>query len=162
MVNKLKLLLGTGFYSGLLPKAPGTFGSLAALILIYPILQEQDLTYLIMFTVLSSLISLWVSPFFEQTYAEDPGLLVADEWAGQSLVFLTIPLSGSLNGDLTILLAGFMLFRFFDIVKPLGIHSIQKYKGGIGILADDLLAGLYALICLKTLIFFWPKIFGIV
>ncbi|WP_232803075.1 phosphatidylglycerophosphatase A family protein [Gracilimonas amylolytica] len=162
MVNKLKLLLGTGFYSGLLPKAPGTFGSLAALILIYPILQEQDLTYLIMFTVLSSLISLWVSPFFEQTYAEDPGQLVADEWAGQSLVFLTIPLSGSLNGDMTILLAGFMLFRFFDIVKPLGIHSIQKYKGGIGILADDLLAGLYALICLKTLIFFWPKIFGIV
>ena len=162
MVNKLKLLLGTGFYSGLLPKAPGTFGSLAALILIYPILQEQNLSFLILFTLLSSLISLWVSPYFEHIYGKDPGRMVMDEWAGQSLVFFTIPLSGSLNGDLIILLTGFILFRFFDIVKPLGIHSIQKYKGGIGILADDLLAGLYALISLKTLIFLWPKIFGIV
>lgn len=161
-MNKLKYLLGTGFYSGILPKAPGTFGSLASLILIYPILQEQNLFYLILFTGLSCLISLWVSPFFEQTYGEDPGLMVVDEWAGQSLVFLSIPLSGSLNSDLIILLSGFLLFRFFDIIKPLGIHTLQKYKGGIGILADDLLAGLYALICLKTLIFFWPKIFGIV
>lgn len=67
-----------------------------------------------------------------------------------------------LENDLTILFTGFILFRFFDILKPLGIKRIQELKGGAGILADDLLAGLYALISLKTLIFFWPKIFGMV
>lgn len=89
-------------------------------------------------------------------------MLVIDEWAGQSFVFLSISITGVLKTDLIVLLAGFLLFRFFDILKPLGINQIQKYKGGIGILADDILAGLYALISLKTLIFMWPKIFGIV
>jgi len=161
-LNKLKILLGTGFYSGFLPKAPGTFGSLASLVLIYPILQAQNIYLLILFALLCSLISLWVSPYFELIYGSDPGLLVMDEWAGQSLVFLTICLSGMLENDLTILFAGFFLFRFFDILKPMGIKRIQELKGGAGILGDDLLAGLYALISLKTLIFFWPKIFGMV
>ncbi|MDZ7807211.1 MAG: phosphatidylglycerophosphatase A [Gracilimonas sp.] len=161
-MNKLKILLGTGFYSGFIPKAPGTFGSLVSLILIYPILQAQNLYLIVVFMVVSSLITLWVSPYFEQEFGKDPGMLVMDEWAGQSLVFLSIGITGVLKTDLIILLTGFLLFRFFDILKPLGINNIQKNKGGIGILADDLLAGLYALISLKTLIFIWPKIFGIV
>lgn len=114
------------------------------------------------FSVICSLISLWVSPYFEQEFGDDPGVLVIDEWAGQSLVFLTIGLTGSLSTDFSVLLAGFLLFRFFDIIKPLGIKKVQDLKGGTGILADDLLAGLYALISLKTLIFLWPKIFGMV
>lgn len=161
-MNKLKILLGTGLYSGFAPGAPGTFGSLASLILIYPILQAQNIYYLLLFTVVCSLISLWVSPFFEQEYGPDPGVLVIDEWAGQSLVYLTISLSGMLETDLTLLFAGFILFRVFDILKPFGINKVQEFKNGAGILGDDLLAGLYALISLKTLIFFWPKIFGMV
>jgi phosphatidylglycerophosphatase A len=161
-LNKLKVLFGTGFYSGFLPKAPGTFGSLASLIFIYPILQAQNIYFIVLFAVISSLISLWVSPYFEQEFGEDPGMLVMDEWAGQSLVFITISITGVLKTDLIVLLTGFLLFRIFDVLKPLGINKIQNYKGGVGILADDLLAGLYALISLKTLIFMWPKIFGIV
>lgn len=161
-MDKLKILLGTGLYSGFLPKAPGTFGSLVSIIFLYPVLQAQNLYYIIIFSVICSLISLWVSPHFEQEFGKDPGSLVIDEWAGQGLVFLTINLTGTLSADLSVLFAGFLLFRFFDILKPLGIKQAQQLNGGTGILADDLLAGLYALISLKTLIFLWPKIFGMV
>lgn len=85
--------------------------------------------------------------------------MVIDEWAGQGLTFLFIPFSGDVQSQLLILLIGFIFFRFFDILKPLGIKKLQDLPAGWGILADDLLAGLYALICLKTLIFVLPNIF---
>ena len=161
-MNILKYFLGTGFYSGLIPKAPGTAGSLAVLLIIFWIIYAQ--IYLLLFVILigSCLISLWVAPYFEEEFGEDPGRMVIDEWAGQSLTFISISFTSDLKSGLIILIAGFILFRFFDILKPLGINKLQKYKGGFGILGDDLLAGLYALICLKTLIFTWPKLFGMV
>lgn len=158
-MNSLKFFLGTGFYSGLFPKAPGTAGSLAVLLIIFGIIYAQIYPLLILILISSCLISLWVATYFEEQFGEDPGKMVIDEWAGQSLTFIAISFTGDLKSDLIILIAGFILFRFFDILKPLGINKLQKYKGGTGILADDLLAGLYALICLKTLIFMWPRIF---
>lgn len=159
-MNKLKYFLGTGFYSGLSPIAPGTTGSLAAVLLISGLIYAQVYALLIILVILSSFISLWAAPYFEQEFGKDPGQMVSDEWAGQCLTFLTISFSGDLQTNIIILLTGFVLFRFFDILKPLGINKLQNLKGGQGILADDLLAGLYALICLKTLIFVWPKLFG--
>jgi len=104
--------------------------------------------------IVTSLLSLWVSPACEKEWGKDPGKLVMDEWAGQALTFVSISFTGIPDTDLMILGIGFILFRLFDILKPLGINKLQKYEGGMGILLDDLLAGLYALICLKSLIFF--------
>jgi phosphatidylglycerophosphatase A len=161
-VNGLRFFLGTGGYSGLFPKAPGTAGSLVLLLPLYFILQVNA-TWLILLTVLAScLICFWVTGYFEEAFGKDPGKLVMDEWAGQSLTFFTISLTGSTEGYFIILLTGFVLFRFFDVLKPLGVKKLQNLPGGWGIFADDLLAGLYALLCLKTLIFVWPNIFGIV
>lgn len=158
-MNALKYLLGTGLYSGLIPIAPGTAGSLAVIFVIFGIIYAQIYPLLILLLISSSLISLWVASYFEEQFGKDPEKMVIDEWAGQSLTFIAISFTGDLKSDFIILIAGFILFRFFDILKPLGINKLQKYKGGTGILADDLLAGLYALICLKTLIFMWPRIF---
>lgn len=160
-MNALKYLVGTGFYSGLIPKAPGTAGSLAVLMVIFWIIYAQIYPLLIVIFIGSCLISFWVTSYFEEEFGEDPGRMVIDEWAGQSLTFIAISFTGDLESDFIILAAGFILFRFFDILKPLGINKLQKYKGAAGILGDDLLAGLYALLCLKTLIFTWPKLFGL-
>lgn len=155
-----KLFIGSGFGSGYAPVAPGTFGSLLALLLIYPALRFDELIGILGFTLAASLLTLWVSKQCEEDWGEDPGRLVMDEFAGQSLTFLSIPLTGILNSDLLILFTGFVLFRIFDIWKPLGINKVQKLGGGTGILLDDIIAGFYAFICLKSLTFILPNFFG--
>ncbi|MEP1152318.1 MAG: phosphatidylglycerophosphatase A [Balneola sp.] len=154
-MKSLKLFIGSGFGSGLIPFAPGTWGSILALLPIYFLITAGNIFLLITFTVLCSLLTYWVTPACEEAWGEDPGKLVMDEWAGLSLTFLGFSLVGDLKIDAILIISGFLLFRFFDILKPLGINKLQKYDGGTGILLDDLLAGFYALICLKTLIFFW-------
>lgn len=159
MKNQLKLFIGTGFGIGFLPFAPGTFGSLSALIPIYFLMKSGLQIHLLTVVVVASLLTFWVNSFFEQTYEKDPAVLVTDEWAGQALPFLGIFLTGYDGISFAVLFAGFILFRLFDIWKPLGISGAQDLPGGLGVLADDLLAGFYAFICLKSLIFIWPQFF---
>ena len=151
-MNSLKLFIGSGFGSGYFPKAPGTMGSLVALIPIYFLIQSSNLFLIPIFVLVTSLLSLWVSSACEKAWGEDPGTLVMDEWAGQALAFSGFLFTENLSYNLLLLLSGFLFFRFFDILKPLGIKKLQNLHGGLGILLDDLLAGLYAFICLKTLI----------
>ncbi|WP_421774926.1 phosphatidylglycerophosphatase A [Gracilimonas sp.] len=161
-MNGLKYFLGTGCYSGLTPKAPGTAGSLVILPPLYFILQVNATWLILLVASVCSLICFWVFRYFEEEFGKDPGQLVMDEWAGQSLTFFSVGLAGSTEHQVIILLTGFVLFRIFDVLKPLGVKKVQNLSGGWGIFADDLLAGLYALLCLKTLIFVWPNIFGMV
>lgn len=160
-MDTLKLFIGTGFGSGYLPKAPGTFGSLFALIPSYFLLQYQPLAGIIAFVIVCSLLTLWTAKACEEKWGKDPGIMVIDEFAGQALTFISIPLSSYLLPDILLLSTGFFLFRIFDIWKPFGIGNVQKIGGGMGILLDDLIAGFYAFICLKTLIFVFPNIFAI-
>lgn len=159
-MNALKFFLGTGCYSGLFPKTPGTAGSFVFLFPLYFVLQVSSVWLIPLIVLTTSGICLWITPYFEEKYDKDPGIFVMDEWAGQSLTFFMISFSGSLQDHVIILLTGFILFRFFDLLKPLGIRQLQDLPGSWGIFADDLLAGFYALICLKTLIFVWPNLFG--
>lgn len=161
-MKRLKLFIGTGFGSGYFPVAPGTSGSLLATILMYFVLQVDAFIGTLIFVAISSLLTLWVSSVCEEEWGKDPGKVVIDEFAGQALVFFAIPVSGYLVTDLYVLSAGFVLFRIFDIWKPLGINRAQKIGGGTGILLDDLIAGFYAFICLKTLIFVSPKILELI
>ncbi len=149
----LKLFIGSGMGSGHLPFAPGTWGSLLALFPIYFLIRDGFPYAIPVFCFLCALLTYYVSETCEQEWGEDPGKLVMDEWAGQALAFTSISFTGDFLNNLLILGIGFLLFRIFDILKPLGIKSLQKRHGWVGILTDDLLAGLYALICLKTLIF---------
>ena len=155
----LKLFIGSGFGSGYSPVAPGTAGSLAALIPIYFLLSYDEILGILAFTLVFSVLTLLVSRSCEEAWGEDPGKMVSDEFAGQALTFLSIPITAHIPTDLLILGLGFIFFRIFDIWKPLGIAQVQKLGGGVGILVDDLIAGFYAFICLKTLIFVFPNFF---
>lgn len=145
----LKLTIGTFFGSGLLPKAPGTWGSLATLPFIYLAFLIHPVYGIAGFAILASVLSLWATDACVQKYGDDPGRFVIDETAGQSLVFICTTFNFQPGHDLIILLLGFILFRLFDITKPIGIKRLEQIPGKFGILLDDLAAGIYALICLE-------------
>lgn len=159
-MKQLQLFIGSGFGSGYSPVAPGTAGSVIAVFLMYFILEIDPVFGTLIMVASASLLTLWVSKTCEEEWGKDPGKLVMDEFAGQALVFISIPLSGYLTTDIFILSFGFIFFRIFDIWKPLGINKVQEIGGGPGILLDDLIAGFYAFICLKSLIFAFPNFFG--
>ncbi|HYW36291.1 MAG TPA: phosphatidylglycerophosphatase A [Balneolaceae bacterium] len=149
---KPKPLIGSIFYAGFLPNAPGTWGSFIALFPIYFIGLYTPWYGIILFTVISSLLTLWVSKACEQEWGRDPSPLVMDEFAGQGMAFIAIPLASPPFNIFIVLALGFLFFRFFDIAKPLGVDRLQALPGGWGILVDDLLAGLYAYFCLRIVI----------
>ena len=139
--------LGLGFGLGLSPKAPGTFGTLAALPFIL-LTMGQPLWVQIAVAVFISVIGIWIcGKTAEDLKVHDHPAIVWDEVAG----FYITMIGAAINWQT--LLAGFLLFRFFDIVKPGPIRTLDKrLHGGMGIMADDVLAGLCSLICVQALI----------
>lgn len=146
-------LLAFGFGSGLAPKAPGTFGSLAALAL-FPLLALLALpAYL---AVLALAIVAGVPICAQAARAldvHDDGRIVWDEFAGQWLALLPlVPVTAWGPGEMAWLFVGFGLFRLFDIAKPWPIGYLDKrVHGGVGIMIDDLLAGVFAAVVLVLL-----------
>ena len=155
-------LVVTFFGSGMSPKAPGTMGSLAAAIVAYPMawlaLRQFGYYYEWKIPIIgwyvnqvflaAALIVFFVAiPFVKKTMkdtgTEDPGWIVIDEVCGIFMTFAFIRPEWILNAP-WILIIGFALFRFFDILKPLGIHKMEKLPGAWGVMADDLLGGIYA------------------
>lgn len=150
MVDYLKLTVSTFFGSGLIPGAPGTWGSLAGLLIIYPVAIEFGTAGLSVAVITGAALTLWAADTSEERWGKDPSQMVIDEFSGLAIVFFWIPFSSALTSDWTLLLTGFILFRIFDIFKPLAIKRLQHFPSGFGILLDDLLAGLYALFCLHV------------
>ncbi|TMO64480.1 phosphatidylglycerophosphatase A family protein [Pseudoalteromonas aurantia] len=138
---------GLGFGLGLSPIAPGTVGTLAALPFIF-ITLSYPLWLQCVFAIVISIFGLWAcGKTAEDVQVHDHPAIVWDEVAGFYITMLGAALSWQT------LLAGFVLFRFFDIVKPGPIKLLDKrLKGGWGIMADDILAGIFSLICLQALI----------
>lgn len=137
-------LLVTGFGSGLLPKAPGTWGSLLAIVVAWALPADRYTTILVLLIVCASIGCVALGAVGEKLLGrKDPESFVLDELAGQWLALL-----GAVQQDPLWMAAGFVLFRMFDIRKPLGIARLQRLPGGVGILVDDLAAGaLAALLC---------------
>lgn len=142
-----------GFGSGLIPLMPGTFGSLAAIPLILLFAPAGNVIF-ITATILSCIAGVY---FCGKTATDlgvhDHGSIVWDEVAGMLLTYLFVPLS------MSTLIAGFVLFRIFDILKPWPIGPVDKtVHGGLGIMLDDILAGIMACVCLHGLIWLVPAI----
>ena len=157
-------LVVTFFGSGMSPKAPGTMGSLAATIIAYPMaVFANDLlgqyeafpignNYFAIFVSLPFLLAAlffffapipFVNKAMKDTGTEDPGWIVIDEVCGIFTALAFVP-SVVIVDCPWVLLFVFGLFRFFDIFKPFGIHRFEKFPGAWGVMADDLLGGLYA------------------
>ena len=133
-------LLSTGFGVGLIPGAPGTWGSLLALPLAWFALKNYGVIGLVGLGVLIFLIGCWSSSIYaRRTNENDPSAIVIDEIAAQCLVLTAVPLSPNF------FLAGFVLFRLTDILKPWPASwADRSVKGGFGIMLDDVFAGVYA------------------
>ncbi|HIJ62166.1 MAG TPA: phosphatidylglycerophosphatase A [Rhodospirillaceae bacterium] len=144
--------LATWFGAGLLPKAPGTWGSLAALPFAWAISEAGGGGLLAAAVALVSVVGWWAAERYAKASGDgDPGPVVIDEVAGQWLVLTMVP------PGLAGYALGFVLFRLFDIVKPWPVSwADRQLKGGLGIMLDDLLAGLYGLAVLALLRLWWP------
>jgi phosphatidylglycerophosphatase A len=147
----LKLFV-TFFGLGLSPKAPGTVGSLGSALVAWPLLllaERLGVPFLLLglaqFLFLMALPFVWLA--MEGTGTDDPGWIVIDETCGQWLALSLVP-PGWILAHPWSLLVGFGLFRFFDILKPLGIKRLEALPGAFGVMADDVLGGLYAGLCL--------------
>ena len=158
--HKTSWIIATWFGSGLLPKAPGTWGSLAAFPFAYIISVYTCPYALILGTVALFFIGIWASGKIEKSeQVKDPGFIVVDEVVGQWIALLPLPfLYSFLNPDsfhlyFTVIAAvAFIAFRIFDIWKPWPVNYIDKnVHGGYGIMLDDVIAGMYALIITSAL-----------
>ncbi|MBT3637777.1 MAG: phosphatidylglycerophosphatase A [Opitutae bacterium] len=135
--------------------APGTFGSLTGLavfgILMATQMSDNSMTIHCGFAILA-LLSIPICGQAERILdKEDPQEVILDEFVAQPLVFIGTPLSfgqDSILPSLLMLACGFALFRFFDILKPIGISRLQKLPGGLGVVADDVAAAGAAGLCL--------------
>lgn len=133
-------LIATWFGAGLLPWAPGTWGSLAALPFAWIIGWSFGTTALIVSAAIAFLVGWWAAERVEQASGiEDSGSIVVDEVAGQWLTLAAAPLSPLGFA------VGFLLFRLFDITKPWPARWADRaLPGGFGVMADDAIAALYA------------------
>lgn len=137
-------LIATSFGFGFLPVAPGTWGAILAIILWLPLylwaspLATATVTALavLVFTVLGT----WASSVSERYWGPDPVVACVDETVGQWISLLPV-FAGCPWWEIVLSLA---LFRFFDIVKPLGIRAMERLPRGYGMMADDILAGVYS------------------
>ncbi|MCK9162019.1 MAG: phosphatidylglycerophosphatase A [Arcobacteraceae bacterium] len=134
----------TLFYSGLSPKAPGTAGSLVALLLGWIMLYLSSATTLFLLTILISIVAVKViNQYEEETQTHDNSQIVIDELAGMWLCMSII--ANSEYNLFYISILGFIYFRILDITKPSIIGKIDKHtKGGLGVMGDDIVAGFFA------------------
>ena len=123
---------------GYIPFAPGTFGTLAAFscILFFPFSTAVHLLFIVLWMVIGSIAATAAEKAFEQ---KDSSRIVIDEFVGYYVATIFVP------NTIPLLIAAFLLFRFFDIIKPLMIYKLESaLSSGLGVMADDVLAGVYA------------------
>lgn len=138
--------LAFGLGSGCAPKAPGTFGTAAAVLFYLP-LQYLSIWLYLGFIVVTFILGVWLCDKASKTLGvHDHGGIVWDEFVGYWITMIAAP------AGWVWMLVGFLLFRLFDIWKPWPIKVADNViEGGFGIMIDDVLAGIYALICLQLL-----------
>ena len=154
MKKKLAYLVASFFGVGFSPKASGTVGSLCALPFIALCINYGGFVWLLVFTIGTFLFGTLASHEVLKYTKHDPALIVIDEVAGQSLTFLFFTELLAKHTDVWwIYLVGFGLFRLFDILKPWPVSwADEKLENAFGVMFDDILAGLYAAVCLFIVI----------
>jgi phosphatidylglycerophosphatase A len=143
-------LVATGLGSGYSPVAPGTAGSLVGLLLFLPLATVSWPLQLAATAAVTLVGTLAADRVARQLGKKDPGLVVVDEVAGQWITFIALPLTPATA------IAGFLLFRVMDIVKPWPARGLERLPGGVGIMAYDVAAGIYAHLLLRVGLAVWP------
>jgi len=150
-MKKVAFIIWTAGFAGLVPAAPGTAGSVVGLVLLMFVRTTRNDWIELLVLLIVVTVGIWSANLAERHYRrEDPGEIVIDEVAGMMLTLLWIP-SGW--GTFAI---GFLAFRFFDIVKPFPARLAERLPRGWGVMADDLVAGLYGYACVRSLLWLLP------
>jgi phosphatidylglycerophosphatase A len=154
LLDYISLAIAT-FGVGYLPLAPGTWGSAVGVLIFllyvnFTTFSNFSTAVWIIFVVAVCAIGTWAAQRAERIFnEEDPQRVVVDEVAGQLITYSAVAVL-----DWKHLLVGFILFRLFDIWKPYPINKLQDLHGGFGVMADDVLAGIYSAMIIYSLTFF--------
>jgi phosphatidylglycerophosphatase A len=150
-VTRLAVFLATVAYCGYFPIAPGTVGSAAGLIVYLLVWWTRSPIVEVALMAVTFAVGTWAATLAERFFGDtDPGPVVIDEVLGMLVTLAFIPAGWSAA------LAGFVLFRVFDVIKPFPADRFEKLHGGLGIMADDAMAGVYANLALRLLIWLLP------
>ncbi len=150
-LNFFNKLLGSGFYTGYIPFASGTFGSIAGL-LIYYIPGFENPVIIIPAIIVFGLFGIYVGTEFEKFYGKDPSECTLDEIVGMWISLLFVP------KVLWVSFLVFLIWRLFDIVKPFPARRLEKLKGGVGIMIDDVISSIYVLLLVHLFILIYSSL----
>lgn len=152
ILQKVSIIISTFFGLGFFPFASGTFTSLVIVILyaIIPGIEKPLILFIVTFFV--TIVGLLTSGETEKRYGFDPPQVVIDEVAGMLISLMFVPKT------FVLIAIAFLLFRFFDIVKPFPAKMIQEIKGSPGIILDDIIAGIYTLILMHFILLIYPEV----
>ncbi|MBK9255939.1 MAG: phosphatidylglycerophosphatase A [Saprospiraceae bacterium] len=151
---KPAVLIATSGGAGFIPFAPGTFGALVGFLISIGLLSLQlrffEWNLLHALLIISSYIAgVWATVQLEKEWGHDPSRIVIDETIGFWVSILFIPM------EIQYLLVAFVLFRIFDIFKPLGIRKIDKLKSSHSVMLDDVAAGILTNICIQIYLYWY-------
>ena len=151
MITRIAIFICSFGYIGFFPFAPGTVGS-AAGVLIYLAAQRLGLLHLELALIVALLVAgvVFTRPCEEHQQCTDPGIIVIDEVMGMLITLFMIPVGW--GG----LLAGFLLFRALDVLKPFPARRLERLHGGLGVMADDAMAAVYATLLLRGAYYLVP------
>lgn len=146
-INWFEKALGSGLYTGFIPFASGTFGSLVALFIYLIIPRTEDYRAILFLVILFSIAGTIVSAKFEKKYGKDPAECTIDEWVGTWISLINIP------KDILWITVAFLIWRLFDIIKPFPARESEKLKSGFGIMADDIISGFYTFLIMQIILY---------
>ena len=163
-MSSIRKLLITGLGTGYLPLAPGSWGSAAVCGIFLGVSYAAEggaqtvvlNAAMLVIAVLASFICVRWGSFTEQCFVKkDARQCTADEWAGQALALLFLPLGADWGDRLIAVGVSFFLFRLFDSIKPPPLRRVEKLPSGWGVLLDDLMAAIYANVAAQLLLRLW-------
>lgn len=145
-INLFEKIIGSGFYTGYISVASGTFGSLIGL-LIYFIPGFEKLWVILPSTVILFFYGVYVSTKFENIYGKDPAECTVDEIVGTWIALIALPKT------ILISITSFLIWRILDIIKPFPARNSENLSSGWGIMMDDVISGVYALIIVHFIVY---------
>ena len=150
-MTRLAVFVATAGYTGYFPIAPGTVGSGVGLVVYLLVWWAESAAFEVALIVALFAAGVWAGTTAERYFGGvDPGPIVLDEVVGMLITLAFIPVGW------TGALAGFVLFRIFDVIKPFPANRLEALHGGLGVMADDAMAAVYANISLRLLMWWSP------
>lgn len=145
-INFFEKFIGSGFYTGYFPIASGTVGSAAA-ILIYLIPGFENFYIIIPAAILMAVYGIYIGTKFEKKYGKDPAQCTIDEVVGTWISLFALPKT------FWVILVSFLLWRILDIIKPPPARNLERLNGGLGIMIDDVVSGIYTLLIMHLVVY---------